>query len=567
MKSKSLLAVVLGLGLILILSVGIVSLSNEALAQKPVVQGETGVLDVVGTAFTYQGRLLDNGTPVDGACDFQFNLYDDVWLSPSLIAGPVDRGNVTVSDGYFHTGIDFGADAFTGEGRQLQILVRCPAGSGSYTTLSGMVWLTAAPYAHSLRPGATISSDTAGELGAVLYVEDTYSGMFASSALEGKSTQGTAVYGESLSSTGVGVEGKAASTGKGVRGETFSGYGVYGEATASSGVIYGVYGKTNSSSGHSVHGEATAASGTAYGVYGKADSSEGVGVYGEATTVDTLTGVVAYGGRFVANGAFDIGVYGESSFSHAYWPGYGGYFTTASGDGAGVYGKATHSEGGYGVQGESSNGTGVYGKGTSINGSGGRFQGHDAGYASPDVRLSGGWGVLVADENSDSSLSLLSYDDIRLQLDYNRDDGDSSFEIYDPNYHETFPVWQVDQDGNTQAVGTKSAVVDTQDYGRRKLHAMESPGVWFEDFGAGTLVNGGASISIEPVFAKTVNLEDYHVFLTPLGDCKGLYVAAKTPTSFEVRELAGGTSNISFDYRVIARRLGYEDVRLEEAGR
>ncbi len=219
------------------------------------------------------------------------------------------------------------------------------------------------------------------------------------------------------------------------------------------------------------------------------------------------------------------------------------------------------------MQGESSNGTGVYGKGTSINGVGGRFQGYDASYASPDVRLSGGWGVLVADENSDSSLSLLSYDDIRLQLDYNRDDGDSSFEIYDPNYHESFPVWQVDQDGNTQAVGTKSAVVDTQDYGMRKLHAMESPEVWFEDFGTGTLVNGGATISIEPVFAKTVNLEEYHVFLTPMGDCNGLYVAAKTPAFFKVRELAGGTSDVSFDYRIIARRRGYEDVRLEEAGR
>ena len=40
-------------------------------------------------------------------------------------------------------------------------------------------------------------------------------------------------------------------------------------------------------------------------------------------------------------------------------------------------------------------------------------------------------------------------------------------------------------------------------------------------------------------------------------------MAAKTPTSFEVRELGGGDASIAFDYRIVAKRLGYEDVRLE----
>jgi hypothetical protein len=54
------------------------------------------------------------------------------------------------------------------------------------------------------------------------------------------------------------------------------------------------------------------------------------------------------------------------------------------------------------------------------------------------------------------------------------------------------------------------------------------------------------------------------VFLTPNGDCKGLFVTQKTPTSFEVRELGGGTSNIAFDYRVMARRQAYENIRLAD---
>jgi hypothetical protein len=57
--------------------------------------------------------------------------------------------------------------------------------------------------------------------------------------------------------------------------------------------------------------------------------------------------------------------------------------------------------------------------------------------------------------------------------------------------------------------------------------------------------------------------EPYHVYLTPLGDCNGLYVANKTATSFEVRELRGGTSDPAFDYRIVAIRKGYEGVRME----
>ena len=68
---------------------------------------------------------------------------------------------------------------------------------------------------------------------------------------------------------------------------------------------------------------------------------------------------------------------------------------------------------------------------------------------------------------------------------------------------------------------------------------------------------------IEPIFAQTVNLtERYHVFLTPLGDCP-LYVAEKKPVSFTIRAMGGQACDITFDYRIIARRLGYEALRLE----
>jgi hypothetical protein len=69
---------------------------------------------------------------------------------------------------------------------------------------------------------------------------------------------------------------------------------------------------------------------------------------------------------------------------------------------------------------------------------------------------------------------------------------------------------------------------------------MESPEHWFEDFGTAKLKGGRA--------------RDYRVFLTPEGDCRGLYVHRKTAVSFEVRELMGGESAVAFSYRVVGRR-------------
>jgi hypothetical protein len=57
---------------------------------------------------------------------------------------------------------------------------------------------------------------------------------------------------------------------------------------------------------------------------------------------------------------------------------------------------------------------------------------------------------------------------------------------------------------------------------------------------------------------------EYHVFLTPNGDCKGLYVSQKSATSFEVHELGGGNSSVAFDYRIMAKRSGYENARLAD---
>jgi hypothetical protein len=110
----------------------------------------------------------------------------------------------------------------------------------------------------------------------------------------------------------------------------------------------------------------------------------------------------------------------------------------------------------------------------------------------------------------------------------------------------------------TVVAKVKGAVVPFPDGSKRLLYCMESPEHWFEDFGTAKLKNGRAVVKPDADFAKVIKRGDYHVFLTPKGDCRGLFVRRQGGTSFEVRELQGGTSSVAFSYRIVGRR---KDIR------
>jgi hypothetical protein len=118
--------------------------------------------------------------------------------------------------------------------------------------------------------------------------------------------------------------------------------------------------------------------------------------------------------------------------------------------------------------------------------------------------------------------------------------------------------------GSLSCTGQIKTLVDASEGARKvETYAVQSPENWMEDFGSGELKNGVAVITIDPAFAETVSSDNtYHVFITPNGDSRGLYVIAKTATTFEVRESGGGTSSLTFDYRIVAKRRGYEKQRL-----
>jgi len=127
----------------------------------------------------------------------------------------------------------------------------------------------------------------------------------------------------------------------------------------------------------------------------------------------------------------------------------------------------------------------------------------------------------------------------------------------------------IDVNGNLSCTGTITPTVSI-DGGKRRvgLSSIGAAEEWFEDAGSGQLSGGSAVVLLEPTFAQTVNSQfQYHVFLTPKGDCEGLYVSNQTPRGFEVHELHHGYSNITFDYRIMVKRRGREQVRLADRTR
>lgn len=111
----------------------------------------------MGTAFMYQGRLLDQGSPADGFYDFQFKLFDDD-SDGNPVGSDINKADVDVNDGYFTVQLDFGSGVFDGDARWLEIGVRPGEleDPNTYTTLSPRQELTPTPYA--------IHAQTAGEL-------------------------------------------------------------------------------------------------------------------------------------------------------------------------------------------------------------------------------------------------------------------------------------------------------------------------------------------------------------------------------------------------------------------
>jgi len=252
----------------------------------------------MGTAFTYQGRLIDANDTAQGVYDIMFHLYD----SPE---GPneidiTDLQDVEIINGYFTVELVFDVELFSGDWRWLEISIR-PGDSNDpdgYVTLSPRQQITPTPYAlYARRSGFEVPFSLTGSTDVEWIMGATNDG------------NGPALGGISL-------------TGYGVRGQSTSGYGILGTNTGGKygylgGDEYGAYGTNN-------NGNFGGIGGNVYGVYG--ESTSGYGVLGMNTD-----------GSYGLLGGSNNGVYGSSDTGH------GVYGTTNTG--YAVYGYSNNTTG------------------------------------------------------------------------------------------------------------------------------------------------------------------------------------------------------------------------------
>lgn len=347
--------------------------------------------------------------------------------------------------------------------------------------------------------------------------------------------------------------------------------------------------QTNGTSGVAMAGVAEGSSGIGVqgsgvtGVLGQAllngtgveGTGGGVGVKGQAS----VAGAVGVWGIVTATSGVNNGVLGQS-------------FSTSS-DAAGVLGTANASSGlNYGVRGINSSSTnfaagvegenfatagstiGVIGSTSSPVGTG--AIGLSDGESTTGFRLigccsAGVWGDTASSVFGATALAGTADDARAIYLENNSTHVPTAFMQQDAAGQLALQAGgaggfcTIDTNGKLFCPGG-TATMASIDAGRRvELYAMQSPQNWFEDFGTGHLSSGSGEVVLDGAFAQTVNLQsDYHVFLTPGGECRGLYVTNKTANGFEVREIGGGQSNVSFDYRIVALRRGFENLRLAD---
>jgi hypothetical protein len=219
---------------------------------------------------------------------------------------------------------------------------------------------------------------------------------------------------------------------------------------------------------------------------------------------------------------------------------------TASGK-AGVRGASRGTTGlGYGVIGTSANGAGVVGSSTDRN---------SAGVLARSEKGDG----MVAESSGTGAVALHAHANTpSTAIFFGHNQANFAHCIIDPNAN-------LSCTGNLRSNGmVESAHRDG--FGRRVIaYASESATATIEDVGTGRLVDGVANVRIDPALAALMDHGRYYVFLTPLGDTRGLYVSHKAAAGFQVREVEGGRASLDFDYRIVAHPIDAPSDRLPSA--
>lgn len=114
--------------------------------------------------------------------------------------------------------------------------------------------------------------------------------------------------------------------------------------------------------------------------------------------------------------------------------------------------------------------------------------------------------------------------------------------------------------GDLACEGTKNRVVDTKNYGKVGMNAIESATPYFSDIGSGIVGDGGEiTIFFDPIFAETIELNtEYQVFITQTSE-GNIKWTKKDEGYFTVY----GTEGTSFDWMICAKQKYYTMNRME----
>src|SRR5215203_4236034 len=106
------------------------------------------------TVFTYQGKLPNSGTPATGSFEMEFRLFDAA-AGGNQIGATVSLSNVEAKNGSFSVPLDFGAAAFPGADRFIEIGVRRQGYAEPFEVIAPRGRVLSAPYAIRALSAAT----------------------------------------------------------------------------------------------------------------------------------------------------------------------------------------------------------------------------------------------------------------------------------------------------------------------------------------------------------------------------------------------------------------------------
>lgn len=525
--------------------------------------------DPLGSAFTYQGQLDNNGAPANGDFDFEFALYSSA--SGGTAIDTIELDDQAVSAGLVNASLDFTDVPYDGQALWIEVGVRA-TGDGSFTALSPRQAISAAPYALYAAsgnpgpqgpagptgpqgpqgnpgpqgpqgdPGAQGPQGDPGPQGAPGFVTLPYNGTASSSssalgvantgsgaAITATGSNGDGLQGITSSGANSGLYATNTGGGKGVFGVSNAGQGVVGASTSGNGVMgqsstgSGVRGTTSGTSGQSGAAGVWGDTNSYYGVWGT--SVSGDGVHGTSSSATGIAGNSISGWGSYGHSVTNDGVHGDTPANNfsgvaGFNTGSGGYGVFGSGGIAGVFGVSPNDLG----SSDGSTGIGVLGIGAPSDTSGTYAGAGVKGLSGALVGTYGGeagvWGVGVGTGEFVSALAIYAQGSFAAA-------GEKNF--VEP--HPTDPSKEI------------------------RYASLEGREVGTYFRGTAYLVNGQATIDIPDDF-RTVTAEDgLTVQLTPIGQPANLFCVTRSLDGIQVR----GSSDVEFDYQVNGVRKAFAD--------